>query len=67
MRVAVVNLTGGRMSSGYTKYLRNVLPRMASNPVVEAVFCASPQALNIQDCFKPISNVDFETCQSFKP
>ena len=55
------------MSGGYSRYLRNIIPRVASNPAIEAVLCASPKSPNVQDWFKPISNVDFVTCQPFRP
>lgn len=32
MRVAIVNLTGGGISGGYAKYLRNVVPRLRRDP-----------------------------------
>lgn len=37
MRVAIVNLTAGGLSGGYLKYLRNLVPRLASHPDVAAV------------------------------
>lgn len=67
MKIAIINLIGRGMSEGYRKYLRNVLPRMASNPAVEAVLCALPQSLNMQDWFKPIFNITFVTCRPFRP
>ena len=41
------------MSGGYRKYLLNVIPRMADNPAVSALLCASPKSVNVQDWFKP--------------
>ena len=37
MRVAVINLTGGGMSGGYRKYLRNVLSLMSKHDDVETI------------------------------
>jgi len=67
VKIAIVNLTCGGMSGGYRKYLRNIIPRVASNPAIEAVLCASPKSPNVQDWFEPISNVDFVTCRPFRP
>ena len=54
------------MSGGYRKYLRNIIPCMASNPAVEALLCASPESLNVHDWFDPISNVSFVGCRPFR-
>ena len=37
MRLAVVNLTGGGLSGGYRKYLRQLMPRLAADARVEAL------------------------------
>ena len=66
MRVAVVNLTGGGMSGGYQKYLCNVLPRMAKHEDVEAILCASPESIGVQDWFDPMPNVGFVSCKPFR-
>jgi glycosyltransferase involved in cell wall biosynthesis len=42
IRVAVVNLTSGGFSGGYSKYLREVLPRIRSDRRVATVRVASP-------------------------
>lgn len=65
MRIAIINITGGGISGGYRKYLQNVIPRMASNPNVEALLCACPKSLNAQDWFEPLSNVKFINCRPF--
>jgi len=67
MKIAIINITGGSMSGGYRKYLRNIIPIMASNSAVEAVLCALPQSLNLRDLFDPILNVNFVTCRPFSP
>ena len=55
------------MSGGYKKYLSNVIPRMASNPAVEALLCASPPCLNVHEWFdEPLSNVEFVNCKPFR-
>lgn len=66
MRISLINLTAGGMSGGYRKYLRNVIPRMASNPAVEALLCASPPSINVKDWFEPLSNVEFVNCKPFR-
>ena len=66
MRVAVINLTGGGMSGGYRKYLRNVLPRMSKHDDVETILCASPDSIGLQDCFNPMPNVRFVSCEPFR-
>ena len=65
MRIAIVNMTGGGMCGGYRKYLRNIIPRMAANRAVEALLCASPKSLHVQDWFEPIENVKFVNCKAF--
>jgi glycosyltransferase involved in cell wall biosynthesis len=66
MKIAIINLTGGGMSEGYRKYLLNILPRMAVNPAVEALLCASPDYVNIKDLFKPPANVKLINCKPYR-
>ena len=66
MKVAIINITGGGMSEGYRKYLRNIIPRMAKHDDVEAVLCASPEPLKVQDWFDPLPDVRFVNCKSFR-
>lgn len=66
MRIAVINKTGGGMSGGYRKYLRNVIPRMAKHDDVEAILCASPKSIGAQDWFDPMPNVGFVGCKPFR-
>jgi len=66
MRVAIVNLTGGRIGGGYRKYLMNIMPRLASHPAVESMLCASPYGLNVQDWFDGLQNVNFIGCHPFQ-
>ncbi len=42
MRIAVLNLTSGGLSGGYRKYLREVVPRLASAAGVDAVTVLAP-------------------------
>lgn len=64
MKIAVINITGGGMSGGYRKYLCNVLPLMAKHDDVEAILCATPDSIGVQDWFDPMPNIRFV---SFKP
>ena len=66
MRIAIINLTGGGMSGGYRKYLRNIIPKMAKNRAVGALLCASPPPLHVHDWFELIPNVEFINCQPFR-
>ena len=66
MRVAVINLTGGGMSGGYRKYLYNVLSRMAKHHDIEAILCATPDSIGIQDWFNPMPSVRFVSCKPFR-
>jgi len=66
MRVAIINLTGGGMSGGYQKYLCNVLPRMAKHNDVEAIICASPESIGVQDWIDLMPNVRFVSCKPFR-
>ena len=66
MRIALLNLTGGGIGSGYRKYLLNMVPRLASHPAVDSVLCASPYGLNVHDWFENLSNVDFIGCRPFR-
>ena len=65
MRIAIINLTGGGISGGYKKYLQNVLPRLAVHSDVEAILCASPKSINIQDWFGFLHKVNFIDCKPF--
>lgn len=65
MKIAIINLTSGGMSEGYRKYLKNILPRMAANNIVEGVLCATPSTIDIQNCFNFMPKVNFITCKSF--
>ncbi|PKP62134.1 hypothetical protein CVT91_00445 [Candidatus Atribacteria bacterium HGW-Atribacteria-1] len=66
MKIAIINLTGGGMSGGYKKYMRNVIPRMAINPDIESILCATPSSIDIQSWFSFLPKVKFITCKPFK-
>lgn len=66
MKIAIINLTAGGISGGYKKYLQNIIPRMSKHPEVEAIFCASPKTLNVQDWLKSLTNVEFANCSPFR-
>jgi glycosyltransferase involved in cell wall biosynthesis len=66
MKVAIINITKGGMSGGYRKYLRNIIPRMARNPAVDALLCASPVLLRVHNWFDLIPNVEFIDWQPFR-
>ncbi|MCK4825896.1 hypothetical protein KA005_59660 [bacterium] len=66
MKIAIINLTGGGMSGGYRKYLINVIPRMAKHDDVEAILCASPESIGVQDWFDSMPNVTFVGCKPFR-
>lgn len=66
MRIAIINLTGGGMSGGYRKYLRNVIPRMATHSDIESILCATPSPIDIQSWFGLLPKVEFITCKPFK-
>ena len=66
MRVAIINITGGGISGGYKKYLRNMLPRMAKNSEIENILCATPSSIDIQSWFSFLPKVKFIICKSFK-
>jgi len=65
MRIAIINITGGGMSSGYRKYLRNVIPRIAANPNIESLLCATPPSVNIQSWFNPLPDAELVSCKPF--
>jgi len=66
MRIAIINITAGGISGGYREYLQNVLPRMAARPDVEAILCAYPEMLSVQEWFESLPNVEFVRCRPFR-
>lgn len=65
MKIAIINLTCGGMSGGYRKYLINVLPKMTMHSEVEAILCASPKSIKVQDWFEFLPKVRFIDCKPF--
>lgn len=62
MRLAIVNLTGGGFSGGYTKYLKNMLPLLAKHDAVDALLCISPEGSDIASWFSVRPDVNFCSC-----
>ena len=65
MRIAIINLTAGGISRGYRKYLQNVLPRLTAHSDIEAILCASPPSIDIQDWFGFLPKIRFIDCKPF--
>jgi glycosyltransferase involved in cell wall biosynthesis len=66
MRIAVINKTGGGMSGGYRKYLRNIIPRMANHEDIEAILCASPESIDISGWFDSMPNIRCVSCKPYR-
>lgn len=62
MRIAIVNLTGGGLSGGYRKYLKNMLPRLTEHNDVEALLCVSPVGNDISAWFDSLPGVAYGSC-----
>lgn len=65
MKLAIINVTSGRISGGYKEYLINIIPRLASHSTIESLLCASVESLNVQEWFNPMPNVEFVNCPAF--
>jgi len=65
MRLAIVNLTGGGLSGGYKKYLKNMLPRLADHKYVDTLLCVSPEGDDIPSWFKEPSIANYCKCNPF--
>lgn len=48
MRIAIHNITSGGMSSGYKKFLGNVIPRLSAHPSVSCLFITIPEDINLK-------------------
>ena len=66
MRIAIVNITGGGISGGYLKYLRNVIPRIRDNSIVESMLIASSFSLKKFNLFSNSKNFRSITCKPHK-
>jgi len=65
MRIVIINLTDDGMSGGYRKYLQNILSRLTMHSEVEAMLCASPPTIDIQNWFRFLPKVNFISCKPF--
>ena len=62
MRLAIVNLTGGGLSGGYRKYLKNMLPRLAEHSDVDALLCVFPEGNDISAWIRKAPVADYCAC-----
>ncbi len=63
MRLAIVNLTGGGLSGGYRKYLKNMLPRLTRHKDVEALLCLIPEgSSDISSWLTDVPDADYSFC-----
>ena len=65
MRIAIINLISGGMSGGYKKDLSEMLPRIEKHNDLEAVLCATPNSIGVQDWFDPSTKIEFIRCRPF--
>lgn len=49
MRLAIINITGGGISGGYFKYLKNILPRLSGHNEIKSILCAIPETIDIRE------------------
>lgn len=61
MRIAVVNITGGGVSGGYLKYLKNMLPRLSNHKDVKALTCLCPDGIDVSSWFTNLSDATYYT------
>jgi glycosyltransferase involved in cell wall biosynthesis len=67
MKIAIVNLTGGGLSGGYRKYLKNMLPRLANHNAVSALLCISPEGNDVGAWFHEKIAVEYGACSPLAP
>lgn len=60
MRIAIINITGGGMSGGYRKYLRNVLPQSLT-----LFFSKYPTSLHLFDGIGSLPSAKFDNLFEF--
>ncbi|MDD5617693.1 MAG: glycosyltransferase [Candidatus Omnitrophica bacterium] len=65
MKIAIINIAFKGVSGGYKKYLLNIVPRLASDPRIEALLCVFPEVFRASDWFKPLSKVAFVNYSSY--
>lgn len=61
MKLAIVNITGGGLSGGYLKYLKNMIPRLSNHKEVEALTCIFPNGVNTISWFRNLPKVEYWT------
>lgn len=66
MKIAIINLTGGAISGGYSSYLQNMLPRLVCDKRIESLLCVSPSTVGLESRFKHLKNIEFVNCQPFR-
>ncbi|MCP4370331.1 MAG: glycosyltransferase family 4 protein [Deltaproteobacteria bacterium] len=49
MKVALLNITSGRLSEGYRTYLKHILPRMFSHPQISDLLVGMPEAIDMYE------------------
>lgn len=57
--MAILNITGGGISSGYKKYLNILLPLVSSNPSIHKVLCALPTSFSLNNISQQFNNIRF--------
>ena len=67
MKLAIVNLTGGRLSGGYKRYLEAMLPRFAHSREIAAILCASPAAFFSGGWLPQDPKISHARCAPFTP
>lgn len=66
MRIAIVNITGGGLSGGYKKYLRNLVPRLAAHPEVDALLCTAPDSVGMRDLIPAHPKITFVSSKPYR-
>ncbi len=66
MRLAIINLTSGGIGGGYSRYLLEMIPRLAASPNIEALLCCSPATLRVGSWFKPFPKLTFIDSRPFR-
>jgi glycosyltransferase involved in cell wall biosynthesis len=61
MRLAIVNITGGGLSGGYKKYLKQILPQLVSHPQISSLLVGIPKLVNLNEWEKDFPSVSWLT------
>lgn len=64
MRIAMLNITAGGMSSGYRKYLNNIIPRLGRHADVAELLVAVPDGLEFPNWEQECSSIE---CLRLRP